>query len=142
MGFFKSDKSIELQSQLDDLVEQNFHLKEECQGYRRTISSFVDVKSKYEESEKQLVKKYEIQIGQLKKDLETEKKSVARKVNQKLLTIGVSTFLPEEISVANNFSEEDIFKQFMKMSESPEKHEFFQKHEKAIDRAMKKSNNR
>lgn len=140
MGLFKKDNKVEveLQEQIDDLVEQNFNLKEECAGYRKTISGFVGVKTSYESEKAKLMKTHESEISKFKQQIEMEKKSVARKVNSELTSIGISQFVPEEISIDGLMqSPESILDKFTSMQESPEKHKFFEANKEMISKALK-----
>ncbi len=141
MGLFKKDKSVELQSQIDDLLDENTNLKQECAGYKKTISAFVGVKTAYDEEKNKLMKSHENEVSKLKQQIELEKKSVAKKVNAELASIGIHQFVPEEISMDNlMLSPESLLEKFTSMPESPEKHEFFKLHEKEISKAMKIKN--
>jgi hypothetical protein len=134
-------KILELQDTIGELEEKNSGLLKECQGYKQTIASFMDVKASYDDEKSKLVKKYEISLNQLKEQIEMEKKSVAKKVNMELSAIGIKTFIPEEISEEVTVSSpEQILKQFTSMEESPEKHAFFKKYEKVISQFVKKPN--
>lgn len=134
MEFFKKDKKVELQIQLDELQEKNSVLIQECHGYKKTIASFVDVKSSYDEKEHKLIKQYEKQIAELNLSLEKEKKSVARKFNQALAKIGVTKFAPEEIvqSEQTPSSSKAIYDKFISMPEGVEKQKYASKHDKEI----------
>jgi hypothetical protein len=141
MNFFKKNDTLELQSQIDDLMEEKFNLIKEMKDYKKTISSFVDVKSVYESEKLKLMESHKQEIQTLKQSIESEKKSVARKVNQELAKIGIKQeFLAEEISPngPDMTSPEMIRERWMIMPESPEKHEFFRKYEKIIGKSIKK----
>ncbi len=144
LSVFKKNKASTadpLQSQMTKLQEHNISLQEECKELKKTISAFVGVKAAYEDEKNELVKEYESKFAMLKQQLELEKKSVAKKVNAELSTIGVQQFLSEEISDESTFiSPEEIVKRFTSMAESPEKHEFFKKYEKTINLFTKQKN--
>ena len=139
MDIFGKNKTLELQGQIDDLTEQVGNLQKQCSDYQRTIAGFVNVKASYEEENNKLAKKYESSIAQLKQEIESEKKAVAKRVNMELSSIGVSQFIPEEISQEGfgTMSPEMICNKFISMEESAEKHEFFKKHEKVISQFLK-----
>ncbi len=138
MNIFKRDNTTELRDQIGELEARNLTLKEECAEYRRTITGFVNVKASYEAEKEKLMALHKNELTQLKQQIEIEKKSVAKKVNAELASIGVSQFVPEEISSGSPLqSPEAILEQFTSMPESPEKHEFFKLHEKIISKAMK-----
>ena len=113
-------------------------LQTELDDYRKSMTSFSKQKFAYEEEKTKLVSKYEGTITNLKQEIELKEKSVARRVNAELASIGVNQFLPEEISMEqNDSSPETILQQFTSMPENSAKHEFFKKHEAAISKAMK-----
>lgn len=139
MGFFKKNETLELQDTIGELQAHNESLVKQIQDYQRTISGFVDVKTKYEYEKMALTEKYNKELLQVKQQLEIEKKSVARKVNRELSRIGVPTFVAEEISINNqSLGPGEITEKWMTMPESKEKHEFFAKHEKVISQSIKK----
>src|SRR5271169_6174695 len=146
MNIFKKDKSLELQGQIDDLMSNNSTLKEQCNEYQKTISSFPQLKMEYDNNMKQLKSQYEKEkIGYEKmitdlrlkyeKEIEIEKKSVAKRVNKELFTIGISETIPEEISPESNMSSpQSVFDKFMSMKAgSKEAMEFYGKYSKVID---------
>ena len=138
MALFDRKKILELEDQIDDLVVTNSKLLEDVANYKKTISSFVGVKTAYEAEKAKLMKNHASEVSQLKQQMETEKKSIARRVNAELSSIGVSRFFAEEISVENvQHSAESIVTQFTSMSESPLKHEFFKQNEKVLSAYLK-----
>ena len=113
-------------------------LQTELDDYRKSMTSFSKQKFAYEEEKTKLVSKYEGTITHLNQEIELKEKSVARRVNSELASIGVNQFLPEEIWMeSNQLSPELILEKFSSMKGSPEKHEFFVKHENIISQAMK-----
>ena len=113
-------------------------LQTELQDYRKSMTSFSNQKMEYEGEKTKLMDAHKAETQLLKQQSEMEKKSVAKKVNAELSAIGVSQFVPEEISLEGLMqSPESILERFTSMPESPEKHEFFKAHEKIISKAMK-----
>lgn len=113
-------------------------LQTELQDYRKSMTSFSNQKMEYEGEKTKLMDAHKAETQLLKQQIEMEKKSVAKKVNAELSAIGVSQFVPEEISLEGLMqSPESILERFTSMPESPEKHEFFKAHEKIISKAMK-----
>jgi hypothetical protein len=140
MGIFKKNNTLELQDRIDELVEENTNLNKQCQSYQKTISSFMGVKASYDEAQKKLVESHISEVNLLKQEIELEKKSVARKVNTELASIGVSTenFLPEEISTTpKTLSNKVIWEQWHDMPAGPEKHKVFKEYQKEIDAHVK-----
>ena len=141
MALFDLNKKrvLELENQVDDLVSTNAKLLEDIANYKQTISSFVGVKTAYDAEKAKLMKKHESEVNQLKHQIESEKKSIARKVNAELSSIGVQRFFAEEISAegVSNHSPESIVSQFTSMPESELKHEFFKVNEKVISAFLK-----
>jgi hypothetical protein len=134
---FGNSKSLKEELASKDVVI--LQLQTELDDYRKSMTSFSKQKFAYEEEKTKLVSKYEGTITNLKQEIEFEKKSVARRVNSELASIGVNQFLPEEISMEQNDSSspESILQQFTSMPENSAKHEFFKKHEAVISKAMK-----
>src|ERR1039458_2496878 len=136
MSMFGNSKSLKEELASKDVVI--LQLQTELDDYRKSMTSFSKQKMAYEEEKTKLVSKYEGTITHLKQEIELKEKSVARRVNAELASIGVNQFVPEEISMeSNQLSPELILEKFSSMKESPEKHEFFVKHENIISQAMK-----
>ena len=113
-------------------------LQDEIADYKKSMTSFSNQKMIYENEKSSLVSKYENSIAQLKQEIEIEKKSVAKRVNKELFRIGISDFIPEEISQESNMlSPEIALDKFASMQEGPEKHAFFKANEIIISKAMK-----
>lgn len=139
MNFFKKNESLELKSQIDDLMAEREVLQKQMKDYERTISSFMSVKSSYEDEKNKLMLAHKAELQSIKQALEIERKSVAKKVNQELAKIGVSEFVAEEISPESNSTSPDaIINKWLSMPESTEKHDFFKQYEKVISKATKK----
>lgn len=142
MNIFKKNPDLELQGKLDELMSENERLSKQMLDYQDTITGFITVRSSYEENEKKLMLKHETEVKQLKQQIELTKNSVVKKVNSELAKIGVSTYMPEEISrdLTDNNSSEAIYKRFETMKiGSKEANEFYNKHQKTIDAFLKKS---
>ena len=70
MNFFKKDRTIEMQESIEELQEENSNLQKKVQDYQKTISGFVGVKTSYEAEKNKLIKKYELELSQLKQQIE------------------------------------------------------------------------
>jgi len=136
---FNEKKITKLQKAIQKLEDEKLDLFDEIDEYKKTINSFVNTKTALENEKVKLTKKYENDLIQLNKEMELEKKSVAKKVNAELSKIGITEFLPDEVS--GEMSQQDeaakIVQQFKSMPESVEKHEFFNKYEKIISKFIK-----
>jgi hypothetical protein len=137
MSFFnkKNDTKLiqELQYQLTEIEAANKKLLSENSNYKRTISTFVDVKLGYEKEVTDLKSKHGIEIDKVNSELVKEKNSVNRKVNKALATMGVETFAPEEISqpVMEDSSPKGIYSKFQSLS-GIEKGKFQKEHQEIL----------
>lgn len=150
---FGSNKFEEYKKKAVELEISNQQLLNECADYKRTIENFPNLKSEYEakmltvkydyENKIQdLMAKHAAEKKQIQSQIEFEKKSVNRKVNLALQSIGVNMFAPEQITDVRT-NDSDIIKTWQSMPNGPEKHEFFKSHEKIISAhaGMKKTGN-
>ena len=128
----KTKQMIELQNQYDSLTHNYALLKQECTGYKQTISAFVGVKTGYEDEVQKIKQAHALETQNLKLELEKEKKAVARKVNKALADIGVREFAAEEISVNHtNDTPEAVYSKFMALK-GEEKAKFFKANETTL----------
>ena len=135
-----SPKEIEqYRDRCNALEKSNRELLAEVEEYKNTISGFVDVKTKYESEMLSLKRDYEaktallqekhaIECKRLQDSMEMEKRSVNRKVNIALSSIGVNTFAPEQIAETNAAPSKNLYKQFLSMPNGKDKDEIGRAH--------------
>lgn len=130
--FFKKDTATELRDQIADLEAKNSELCKTIEDQRQTISSFVGVKTDFEKQISAVEKKYQAEILKLTEQLEQEKNSVCKKVNQALGNIGVTMFAPEELGSGPG-TPQDIYQRFLSLK-GEEKAVYFKAHERVISK--------
>jgi predicted ATP-dependent protease len=130
----KKELLLSLQEQNEELSSRLQQLNEECANYKRTISSFVGVKTGYENDLTNLKKAHAKELNSLKEEIQAENLSVAKRVNKALADIGVKEFASEEVSDNTN-TEKSVYDKFMSLS-GAEKTEFFQKNEATLTRML------
>lgn len=135
---FGKSSSIEikkLQEQLEDSESRIQTLMEENDGYKRTIASFVGVKSSYEAEKEKMAKEYESKIKALENTLKKTEQSVNQKVNESLTKIGVTTFPAENTILSDSKSPDELMEQFNSLT-GTEKTQFYQKHKAQLSQAL------
>lgn len=137
MNIFKQNKEIENQELISTLQEQNNLLKQELDDNRSTISNFATLKANWDDEKTKLMTAHKKELENYKLLLDRETKSVNRKVNKVLESIGVTKFAVEEISPESTLqSDTDVYKKFCSMPQGEDKQQFFKAHEREISRAI------
>ena len=143
--FSKNNNTVDIdkfERTIESLEQAKGDLIKELQDARRTIASFVDVKTVYEEENNKLILAHKQEIEQLKIQLESEKKSVAKKVNYELSKIGTAFVNEEIMKETPTSSTDDIYKQFQNMKlGSVEANEFYVKNKDAIRTHLQETTN-
>lgn len=131
--FSKTQQIEQLEQQL---AEANMSLQsqqETIKSYQQTIATFPGVKADYDARVKELADKHSKEMSDLKNLLKTTETSVNKRVTEALASIGVKSFVPEEIISVNGTTPRDLYQQFLSLK-GAEQTEFYQKHEQAISR--------
>jgi hypothetical protein len=128
-------KLLELQSINQQLSDELSSLKEENVNYKRTISTFVGVKTGYEADLEKVKALHKQELSALNTALEAEKKSLAKKFNKALADIGVNEFAAEEVSNTKTDDTKTVYDTFVGLK-GAEKTEYFKKHEATLTRLL------
>jgi hypothetical protein len=138
LSFFDNKERLieSLRTKNEQLENSNKLMLSEIRDYKKTINEYVDIKYEYDANLKKMAKDYSDKIFELNNQLESERKSVNRKVNLALANIGVgNSFFAEEI--VPTMSSNDIKETFNRMPEGKQKHEFYEKHKNVLTQNIK-----
>lgn len=136
----RGDRIKELEKSLSEatfdiqcLHEEIKTYKQNISNYEKTIAAFPQLKMEYEDKLKKLSESHTNEILEMKKMISDTETSVNRRVTETLASIGVSTFVPEEILSVNEAGPTDLYKKFLSLK-GTEQTEFYRKHEKELSR--------
>lgn len=124
-----------LQKQVDDSNDRIETLMEENSSYKRTISSFMDVRASYEVEKEKMAKEHEAKVRLLEDTLKLTELSVNQRVNESLTRIGVTTFPAENTILGDSKSPAELMETFNSLS-GVEKTQFYQKHKAELSKAL------
>lgn len=110
-------------------------LMEENESYKRTIASFVGVKTSYEAEKDKMTQEHEKKVKVLEDTLKKTELSVNQKVNEALTSIGVTTFPAENMILGDSKSPAELMETFNSLT-GVEKSTFYQKHKIELSKAL------
>ena len=131
-------KIAELESSLETANSRISELEAENADYKETIAGFHLSTQKYDKKEEAMKKQHDEAVKKLKLQMAETEKSVNKRVNQALQSMGVSQFLveiPVEVKSAKT-----VYQQFLAMPVGSAKQESYQKNEKLIREGMTQTN--
>lgn len=151
MALFKKNAEVEtLTERISVLEESNSILREECEGYKRTISSFPGVKAQYDVDLTKVKTEYEGKMTTLKAEYENkisqaaaEKKaiqvSVNKRVNAEIASMGIPLSdvpMEDNIAAGATVSAQEALQTLNTLTGAAAR-EYYKKHKALLDKAVR-----
>jgi hypothetical protein len=150
MALFKKNAEVETLTERIGVLEESTNiLREECEGYKRTISAFPGVKAQYDADLKKVKAEHEGKMTSLKADYENklsqaaaEKKaiqvSVNKRVNAEIASMGIplsATPMEDNIAAGATVSAQEALQTLNTLTGTAAR-EYYQKHKALLDKAV------
>lgn len=149
MSLFRKDAEVEtLRTTVKEHEDTIQLLREESESYKQTIATFpgvkqgydadiTKIKAEYEKKLSALTKEYDTKVSGLVKEKEAVEKSVNKRINTELASMGISTaHIPLEDNIIAGVSPQEAVAKLNSLS-GAEQREFYTKHKALLDKAVR-----